>query len=212
MQPKLLFPFFYLISLLQTANGQDSTVQRPTQQLTLNVREYKKGIYRSFQEFQQNNPSESGELVMKNRSALAQLSLQAKATELRVVNEAGKEQKPRSYWGFSDGKNIYVRDNGLNKLLITGYYCLYELPVLVHASSAIDPATMAINNTTTSYRLKKVINVITGEVYELTPYNLRKYILPQDPELLTEFNADNAKKDQLEYYIRRFNQQNTPGR
>ncbi|MET6999218.1 hypothetical protein [Chitinophaga defluvii] len=194
------------------ANGQDTIALRPTQQLTPNVREYKKGIYRSFREFQTNSPSEYGELVTKTRSTLAQLSLQAKRSTLKVINATGQEQKPKSYWGFSDGKDIYVKDNGLNKLLITGYYCLYEIPVLAPARSAIDPATMTINNTTTASNQKKVINIVSGEVYELTPYNLKKYILPQDPELLAEFNADKARKDQLEYYIRRFNLQNQAGR
>lgn len=69
---------------------------------------------------------------------------------------------------------------------------------------------MTTNSISTPVVLKKVLNVVTGQVLELSAYNLKKYILPQDSVLLNEFRNDREKKDQLEYYIFRFNQRNKP--
>jgi hypothetical protein len=74
----------------------------------------------------------------------------------------------------------------------------------------LNQADMTVNSISTPVVLKKVVNVVTGQVLDLSAYNLKKYILPQDSALLDEFRADKEKKDQLEYYIYRFNQRNKP--
>ncbi|MDR6566188.1 hypothetical protein [Chitinophaga ginsengisegetis] len=170
----------------------------------------KKGLYKTFEEFQSNNPSEEGDLVIKNRSSAAQIYLLANRNELVLRDGAGQEHKLKNYWGFCDGKNIYIKDNGLNKLQEIGYYCIYALHGIQPSRGYINQADMTTNSINTPVVLKKVLNVVTGQILELSAYNLKKYILPQDSVLLDEFRADREKKDQLEYYIFRFNQRNKP--
>ncbi|PSL49313.1 hypothetical protein CLV51_101644 [Chitinophaga niastensis] len=178
--------------------------------LITNARTLKKGLYKSFEEFQTNSPSEEGDLIIKNRSAAAQIYLLASRNELVIRDAGGQEHKIKNYWGFCDGQYIYIKDNGLNKIQELGYYCMYELHVMQPSRGIVNQADMTVNSINTPVQLKKVVNIVTGQILELSAYNLKKYILPQDSSLLDEFRVDKEKKDQLEYYIYRFNQRNKP--
>lgn len=170
----------------------------------------KKGVYKTFAEFQTNSPSEEGDLLIKNRSTAAQIYLLANRNELVLRDDAGQEHKVKNYWGYCDGINIYIKDNGLNKLETIGYYCVYTLHAIQPSPSYVNQADMTVNSISTPVILRKVLNIVTGEVLELSAYNLRKYILPQDSTLLDEFRADREKKNQLVNYIYRFNERNKP--
>ncbi|WP_212000946.1 hypothetical protein [Chitinophaga sp. HK235] len=194
--------FFICLSAAAQEQGEENLILYAT---TL-----KKGLYKSFREFQFNSPSEEGDLVIKSRSTAAQIYLLASRIELVMRDRAGQEHKIKSYWGFCDGQHVYIKDNGLNEIQQAGYYCTYEIHGVQPSRSIYNQADMTVNTLNTPIHLKKVINIITGEILELSLYNLRKYILPQDPELLEEFRTDPNKKDKLEYYISRFNQRNKP--
>lgn len=200
---KQLGCFWILLLLSLSAAGQQTV-------LITDARQLKKGLYKSFEEFQANNPSEEGDLVIKNRSSAAQIYLLANRNELVFRDGAGQEHKVKNYWGFCDGTNIYIKDNGLNKIEETGYYCIYTLHGIQPSRNYLNQADMTTNSVSTPVALKKVLNVVTGQILELSAYNLKKYILPQDSALLDEFRTDKEKKDQLEYYIYRFNQRNKP--
>jgi hypothetical protein len=199
---KQLLCFWSLLLLGISVAGQNVLITDAPQ--------LKKGLYKTFEEFQSNNPSEEGDLVIKNRSSAAQIYLLANRNELVLRDGAGQEHKLKNYWGFCDGKNIYIKDNGLNKLQEIGYYCIYALHGIQPSRGYVNQADMTTNSISTPVVLKKVLNVVTGQILELSAYNLKKYILPQDSVLLDEFRADREKKDQLEYYIFRFNQRNKP--
>jgi len=190
------------------APAQD-TADLSTADFIFSTRHYKKGIYKTFREFQRNSPSEQGELVIKNRSSAAQIYLLASRNELHVRDSTGQERKVKDYWGFSDGQYVYIRDNGLNRLQEIGYYCLYEIHA-VAAMPVANPNAITFNNLPPPNRKKKVVNILTGQIYDLTVYNLRKYILPQDKELLASFLEDRRKRERMEYYLHWFNQRNTP--
>lgn len=199
---KQLLCFWSLLLLGISVAGQNVLITDAPQ--------LKKGLYKTFEEFQSNNPSEEGDLVIKNRSSAAQIYLLANRNELVLRDGAGQEHKLKNYWGFCDGKNIYIKDNGLNKLQEIGYYCIYALHGIQPSRGYINQADMTTNSISTLVVLKKVLNVVTGQILELSAYNLKKYILPQDSVLLDEFRGDREKKDQMEYYIFRFNQRNKP--
>lgn len=194
--------------LLVAVSAMGQQVHRAV--LITDAPQLKKGLYKTFEEFQHNSPSEEGDLVIKNRSSAAQIYLLANRNELVLRDGAGQEHKVKNYWGFCDGTNIFIRDNGLNKIEETGYYCIYTLHGIQPSRGYINQADMTTNSISTPVALKKVLNVVTGQVLDLSAYNLKKYILPQDSSLLEEFRYDKEKKDQLEYYIYRFNQRNKP--
>jgi len=218
LPPAIFDPMWRLFSLLviyilvfstAPAAAQDTADFSSAADFIFNTTAFRKGIYRSFKEFQLNDPSEHGNIVVKSRSSAAQIYLLASRNELHIVDSTGQEKKLKDYWGFSDGKTVYIRDNGLNKLQEIGYYCLYEIHVIAPTPVA-NPNAITFNNAPPPNQKKKVFNILTGQVYDLTLYNLRKYILPQDKELLEIFNTDAQKRDRMEYYIHWFNERNTP--
>lgn len=171
---------------------------------------YKKGIYKSFKEFRSNQPSEDGKLVVKDKTPAAQIYLLAARNQLMVIDSTGQEHKVKKFWGYSDGNAAYIKDNGLNKFDEIGYYCLYQIHAITSAPANRATEGIIFNNTPPATTNKKVLNIVTGDVYDLTLYNLRKYILPQDTTLLREFNEDRRNRERLVYYIQKFNQRNTP--
>jgi hypothetical protein len=204
MKQLLCFWSFLIIATPAIAQNRNQA------DLITNMRTLKKGLYKSFEEFQTNSPSEEGDLVIKNRSTAAQIYLLASRNELVIRDAAGQEHKVKNYWGFCDGQHIYIKDNGLNRIQELGYYCIYELHGMQPSHGIVNQADMTVNSINTPVQFKKVVNIITGQILELSAYNLKKYILPQDSTLLDEFREDKEKKDQLEYYIYRFNQRNKP--
>ncbi|MFB6455983.1 hypothetical protein ACE38W_11990 [Chitinophaga sp. Hz27] len=207
MKRALLFLGSLLLTVSAVAQEMRNTTDLST--LIIYAKEYNKGLYRSFKDFQTNSPSENGDLVIIDRSTAAQTYLLADKNQL-VIRDGAGEHKVKDYWGYCDGRNLYVKDNGLNKIIETGYYCIYRQHGQQASRGYYNPADMTVNNISNPVELVKVINIMTGEIYDLSAYNLRKYILPQDNELLEEFRSDKEKKDKLEYYIRRFNQRNKP--
>lgn len=195
--------FTTLISgMFLTSYGQDTSLYDNHQ--------LKKGIYKNFKEFRSNQPSETGNLVVKDKTPAAQIYLLASRNQLMIKDSTGQEHKVKKFWGYSDGQNAYIRDNGLNKFDEIGYYCLYQIHAIT--SSTANRATEGIifNNTPPATVNKRVLNIVTGDVYDLTLFNLRKYILPQDTALLREFSADRQNREKLVYYIQKFNQRNNP--
>src|SRR5687768_16357832 len=122
----LLLVFNLVFSTLP-ASAQDTDDFSSAADFIFNTTAFRYGIYRSFKVFQINNTSEQGTIVVKSRSSAAQFYLLASRNELHVIDSMGREKKVKDYWGFSDGKAVYIRDNGLNKLQEIGYYCLYEI-------------------------------------------------------------------------------------
>ncbi|WP_343691456.1 hypothetical protein [Chitinophaga sp.] len=172
--------------------------------------QYNKGLYKSFEEFRNNEPSETGNIVIKGKTTAAQFYLLSPATELVAVGNDGKEHKIKKYWGYCDGTNLYVRDNGLQKIEEVGYYCLYQVRAITASTPNAATGGMVFSNTPPAVVSKKVINLVTGNFYDLTLYNMKKFILPQDSALIREFYQDPRNKERLVYYIQKFNQRNTP--
>ncbi len=67
----------------------------------LYISEYKKGVYATYEEFKNNQPS------IKN----FQIKKTEKADLLFVKDENGIEYPVRKIWGFSDGKTIYIKSS-----------------------------------------------------------------------------------------------------
>lgn len=193
----------FSLALLQTADAQDSA-------FIYDMHHYKKGVYKTFKEFRSNNPAVNGTLRIKDKTPAAQIYLFSARNELHIVDSTGQEKKVKDYWGYCDGQSIYIKDNGLNKLQEIGYYCLYQVKAITSSTGNRNTDGITFNNTPPQTASKKVLNIITGDVYDLTMYNLRKYILPRDTALLAEFNTDREGRSKMVYYIRKFNHRNEP--
>lgn len=203
MRQLILFIIILCTGFVQFTSAQTGTSIYDT-------RQYNKGIYKNFEEFRTNNPSLTGTITVKSKTPAAQVYLLSAPDELNMVDSTGKERKVKKYWGYSDGTSIFIKDNGLNKLEEIGYYCLYRLHAITSVPYNRSTGGMVFENTPPPAADKKVLNLVTGDVYDLTLYNMRKYILPPDTALLREFNEDKQNKNKLIYYIQKFNQRNIP--
>lgn len=191
-----------LASALQAAHSQDSTIY--------DVHKYKKGVYKTFKEFQQNAPSETGELIVKNNTNAKQIYLFSPHSDLMLVDAAGQQHKVKKFWGYSDGNAVYIHDNGLDKFDEVGYYCMYRINAIQPAVPNRATEGITFPNTPPAVIDKRVLDIVTGTVYDLTLYNMRKFLLAKDTALLREFNEDPQNKQRMPYYIEKFNRRNTP--
>jgi hypothetical protein len=199
---KLLFTVMAVCGVL-AAQGQDSSIYE--------VHHYKAGVYKNFDEFQHNAPSQTSKLVVKDKTNASQIYLLSPRNELSVVDSSGQQHKLKKFWGYSDGTAVYIHDDGLNKLDEIGYYCLYRIKVL--SQPAIPNRStegIVFQNTPPALIDKRVLDITTGTVYDLSYYNMRKFLLAKDKELLAEFNEDPQNKQRLAYYIEKFNRRNMP--
>lgn len=204
---KYLPPLIATLLITTPSPGQDTvhhTSARP-QQITPAQR-HKPGVYKTFREFQTNSPSIIGKVIIRQRSAAAQVYLLASRNELHIVNEDGQELKVKDYWGYSDGQDIFIRDNGLNKLAYIAAYSPYEITGIGATPGYYNPNDPRVNNVATTYRKRRVVNIYTGQQYDLTSFYLRKYILADDNHLLEAFRNDKNREERLEYYLQLYNQ------
>ncbi|ASZ10337.1 hypothetical protein KTO58_24020 [Chitinophaga pendula] len=210
MRPAILLLSLLFLLPISAITAQDSAGKLPSaKDFILLANTFRPGVYKSFQEFQLNTPSMQGNVVIRQRSATAQKYLLASRNELYLVDDNGFEQKIKEAWGYSDGKDIYIRDNGWNKIQMVGSWCLYEIRG-VGATPGYNPNDIQIRPVASSYKKQRVFNAYTGQQYDLTVFYMRKYILADDPPLLDEFKADKERQDRLEYYIQRYNQHKRP--
>lgn len=211
MRPAILLLSLLFLLPTSTVTAQDSTGKLPSaRDFILLASTFRPGVYRSFQEFQLNSPSMRGNIVIRQRSATAQIYLLASRNELFLIDDDGTEQKIKDAWGYSDGKDIYVRDNGWNKIQLVGAWCLYEIRGVGATPGYYNPNDTQIRPVASSYKKQRVLNVYSGQQYDLTVFYMRKYILADDPALLEEFKADKQRQEHLEYYIQRYNQHKRP--
>jgi len=199
-----------ILLLLLLAAGADHNTFAQIGQTIYDTHQYNKGLYKTFEEFRNNAPSETGNIVIKGKTTAAQFYLLSAPNELYSVDSTGKEHKIKKYWGYCDGNNLYVRDNGLQKIEEVGYYCLYQVRAIPTSTPNSATAGMVFSNTPPAVVTKKAINLATGTIYGITLYNMKKFILPQDTALAREFYQDPKNKEKLVYYIQKFNQRNTP--
>lgn len=167
----------------------------------------KKGVYTCLREFGANKPAIEGDVVVKDKSEAAQFFLLSGKDQLLVKGPSGHEQKLKktAYWGYCDGNAVYINDQGLKKLEEIGDYCIYEQTCYAYRPGYYNTAT----NTGSAggnvrYLAKKVLDLSTGQTFDLTVSNVKK-VLEKDARLLSEFEKDDAQADRLVDYIQRYN-------
>lgn len=100
----------------------------------LTTQVYRKGVYRTFDEFRTNSPSIVTKYQIDERSGSKQYWLFKDNKKVKLLNEVtGKfEIEEDNIWGYSDGENIYVlyaldyeSSLNFNKLIVRGKYCVF---------------------------------------------------------------------------------------
>jgi len=201
------------------------------QKLIINDSIYRKGIYKTFEEFKYNKPSIefNYDIIIKNRGyGLLNTAGQLAIYKILINKKVGKSIG--NIFGFCDGKNVYINDNSprlspkteFSKIEYFGKYCYYkeiynqkvstpksraEINIKSTRNISISNNVRRIKNrseTSTEGRLvEKIINIDSGKVIKLSIKTLRD-IITNDKELLDEFNKESQQSKKLREYLIRF--------
>jgi len=205
----------FILSLLLSGGiskslAQDSLLSRKSM-LIDSVK--KRGIYRTFTEFQQNNPSYTDTFFVKEAKWTHKYSV------LQTINRDGKiKNVSGDIWGYCDGQEVYIRSSDYSKLTDFGYFCIFKgtgftiMPIywatglkpgvgkygkMHHGSGSFETTdTFVLDYTTGAQRVLKKANLVT-------------YVLSKDPALLEQFREDENGKELILEYVHKFNLRNT---
>ncbi|WP_127123248.1 hypothetical protein [Chryseotalea sanaruensis] len=191
--------FIFLVLVVYESPAQllsDSLMNRDNYIIYATV--YKKGVYKTFEEFKYNDPSIVEDFTFdKNQLWLTD-------------SKTGKNSKIKKneVWGFSDGARIFVRWRKYNEIVEMGRYCYFkEKGTRVVFGYSMFP--LAIIPIPVPYTDELIINFNTGKPFLLSKKLLKEILAIDDPELLTEFMNEKQKKKKLFEYIVKYNDRNT---
>ncbi|TRZ45702.1 hypothetical protein DMZ48_00010 [Robertkochia solimangrovi] len=164
---------------------------------------YKKGIYKTYEEFLNNEPSLPLDYEIKHKKVgygMFALGGSIPVAYLKVKNKEGKEVG--SIFGFSNGKEVYINPwaDVMNPNVryyqpqFMGDFCYVEYAYV-----------MKVNNSRSNYRREMVIDLRNKKAVELTKEWLRD-LIADDSELLAEFEEENNKGQKLRLYLERYSE------
>ncbi len=100
----------------------------------LKTQVFRKGVYRTFEEFRTNSPSITSNYYIEERTGAQEYWLNKDNKKVRILNEhSGKYEKEEDYiWGYCDGDNIYVlyalddySSENFCKLIVRGKFSVF---------------------------------------------------------------------------------------
>ena len=167
---QILFTTLYCISLSCYCQTSSNKIYQG--------QEYKKGLYKTYEEFIINNPSFTPDFIIKEKNN----NRSGEDTYGYKVNDKTEIGK---VWGFCDGKTIYVhglRLEGYHKLEYVGFYSFFSFiqPGYSLATAALPDHLVIINQ--------------EGKYEDGTAGFLEKLLAKHDMNLLDEFKKDPTRK------------------
>jgi hypothetical protein len=163
----------------------------------LNANAYKKGVYRTFEEFKYNQPSIVDDYVVGKKAIWV----------TNKNNGRHKKLKNDETWGYSDGARIFVKRNKFNELVEKGRYCYFKERG-TRFFYAITPIPFMIVPIPTPYEDELIINFNTGHRYRLTKKLMKEILEADDHELLAMFQVERNKAKKFYDYIVKYNERN----
>jgi hypothetical protein len=186
----------------------------------------RKGIYGSFNEFKNNNPSFLFDIKIHNRDGKGyRKSRDTNNLYVEIIDPAFRFDRNlflSSIYGFSDGENIYIKERvynnkfGFNEISPKGHYTLFK-----GSKSDVNPGAIIVGGLVggivgglvgaiTTAGLKKneeyILDLVTGETYTFNDANL-DYIIELYPDFNKTFVAQPEGKYKIkEYWIELLNQ------
>lgn len=162
--------------------------------------EFNKGIYLSFEEFRNNDPSIRQEFEKRNG-------------EMYVKNDSLNKWQPlrKQNWGYSNGRNIFVRAyNGYTRVGMIG-----ELSHLVITSSVTPGASIALSSaggvgigmgSGTAATQEFLLDFQTGKFIEFTRKNFEALLKHRDPLMYEQYKKRKGKKkEKMHLYLNAYN-------
>jgi hypothetical protein len=144
-----------------------------------------------------NNPSVP--LHDKIYSRVVSLSGSKQVTYYKLDVTRNQAKESGEIFGFSDGKNQYVRQTGgtgLKREFVRidnyGKYGYFE-----------DIGYILVNSTVVPYLTFNLIDMNSGDITRIDKKHLREY-LAEDPKLLEAFNNESQKDKKIKEYLIRY--------
>lgn len=176
----------------------------------------KKGIYNLFEEYNLNAPALTGEFTFTDSVITGYKKEKKNYSEENIVlyDLRIKEfsNKANQYiWGFTDGRNIYVRTS--NDYFSSNYYFLkgdylgcyiYYKDVIKNTDGTIKRTNGKLLSTQATIIVEKIINPRNGGVFELNKKNLEKILIEKAPELKKKYDSDPEKGSKLLEYLKEY--------
>ncbi len=199
--------FVYVFFLTQNVKGQKLSYAILKDSL-------KKGIYFTFSEFRNNDPSFVVPFTVLEKKRT--LTLLQSHDQYEVIFEKVEDTKKKdinSAWGFCDGKNIYVngerglsKRNCFEKLIGVGKYCYYLQWNYMNETTMMMSPQGGMTNTPNNSEKKMVIDIVNTSEIELTKEEMLEILTPF-PAILAQFKAEKNKKSKYFLYLDKVNQE-----
>jgi hypothetical protein len=177
---------------------------------------FEEGIYLSFEEFKNNNPSIKKYAIVASRSLMNDLVYgDEKIKYIQYVDAAGQQQKlkRKEIWGICEDGYISVRiGEEFHETKIIG--AISYMVKIVTNDLYLNPVWYPNPNPTPSSSIrvvyKHLLDFETGKISKYDLYNLSQ-ILKRDSVLFEEFNAigfTHKRKKQMFQYLKTYNERN----
>ena len=172
----------------------------------------KPGIYTSFQEFKNNNPSiPLNYKIITNPVIISGKWGKEKIDTYSLDISKNESKQIGEVFGFSDGFNFYItygNQNNFSRDLLNNskFFKIKKMSKYPYLDILFDNGIRTSNNggvffASSTERIEiAVLSLETGELNELTKSLLRE-ILSDKPELLKKFNDQKNKNDYLKKYL-----------
>jgi hypothetical protein len=168
---------------------------------------YKKGIYKTFEEFKTNSPSI--ELKYPVTSYTSKLTMDD-WTSYRLDISKEESEAIGPVYGFCNGYSIYVapKPREIYKLLFeqvlyVGQYSFFQDQEGSELQLVIANGGIGVGTGGPKPIVDKIINMETGEIIMLTNGEMKK-LLSDNPTLLAEFKKDSKKEFRRMKYLKRY--------
>jgi hypothetical protein len=154
-----------------------------------------KGVYMTFEEFQQNNPS-----LRVNFGSMYHDQIRNKINNGTSVFDLYIEDTSKTYikirqrhWGLCDGKRVFILYYGnYYQLSLDGKYCQFS----ESQTSLVIPMQMNVNF---------IFNAAENRIKDFTKDNVAAILKTENKDLYNEFKADKDKGLMMYDYLNRLN-------
>ncbi len=118
---------------------------------------YRKGVYKTFEEFKMNDPSIKDFEYKKGKMG-----------DMLYVKEGDKEYPDRTAWGFCDGKNFFINSSDLFSELIRDGNTFYFKGVKSITKKAVhNPMKTSVLNLVTNTGEKRTVYKVDNKYYQV---------------------------------------------
>ena len=118
---------------------------------------FKKGVYKSFEEFKMNAPSVSEFEYRKGKMG-----------DVLYVKEGGNEFPDRTAWGFCDGKNIFINSSDIfSELIRDGNTFYFKGVKSITKKARHNPLKASMFNLATNTGEKHSVYSVDGKYYQI---------------------------------------------